>query len=203
MNCKLYLSGFPRKWQKAEIENFIQENFSKHGEYTTSVQYSPSNFGFFAFVNYNTILEASNAKDEMGSFQFYPNSRKRLYINYAKDKEHITFAKKSNLVIRSIKLGVEENQIKEKFQKFGEIEKVSLSTKTLRFDDGQEKKVGIGFIHFSNPSEAQVAFTGARSDPEIMELIDEEMLEKDPNFIHFARDKRHHGRKIPQALLQR
>lgn len=201
MNCELYLSNFPKQWKKEQIESFIQQNFSEFGEFTTSVQYSLNDLTYFAFVNYTSILEASNAKTQMEKFQFQ-NSKKKLYINYAKNKSYQKIAKKSSLVVKSIKGEIDENTVKEKFSKFGEIEKITLNKKDIDFN-GVKKNLGICFIHYSNPEEAREAFVGARRDEEIMAIVDEDMVAKEPNFIHFSKDKKHHGKKIPQSYLQR
>lgn len=201
MNCKLYLSGFPQGWAKEQIETFINDKFSEYGEITSSVQYSPSELKFFAFVNYQTLGEAVKAKEALDDFQFSENSRKKLYINYAKDKEHSKRAKKASLFVKSIKADTKESDVKEIFSNFGTVTSASLKSKTIKFQ-GADKQVCLCFINFASPEEASAAHAAAKSDPRVLEIIDEEILSADPNFIFFSRDK-NTRRKIPQAILQK
>lgn len=202
MNCKLYVTGFPKVWKSDEIEKYIQDKFTRFGEFTTSIQFSPSEFKFFAFVNYTFLTSAIDAKNALDNELIDERFKNRLYINFAKDKVHQKIVKKSSLFIKSIKEGTTEARVKQIFEKFGEVLHATLKEKKITVD-GQQKGVCFCFINFSNPSEAHNAYSTARSDPEVMEIIDTDLIIKDPNFIHFSKDKHHHGKKIPQAFLQR
>lgn len=201
MNCKLYLSGFPQTWAKEQIETFINEKFTEYGEMTSAVQYSPTELKFFAFVNYLTLNEAVKAKESMEGFQFSEKSQKKLYINYAKDKEHRRATKKMSLFVKSIKADVKESRVKEVFAKYGTVTSASLKTKTIKFQEA-DKQVCLCFINYGSPEEAANAHSSAKTDPEVLELIDEEILQTDQNFLFFTKDK-NNRRKIPQSFLQK
>lgn len=139
----LYLKEFPSSWKKEEIEAFIEEKFESYGKILSKAVLMDARLSkFFAFVCYESPEVAKKAQEEMNDFEIkttVENTEEggepkedvtKLYVNIAEPKSrrrkkliNELFKKKNetNIYIRSLRMDVKDEQIKEVFGKYGTI----------------------------------------------------------------------------------
>lgn len=144
-NLRLFVGNIPKSKSRDEI----REEFSKHCEglqeviiYSSPDDNKKRNRGF-AFLEFDSHKMASVAKRRIG------NGRTRVWgcdiiVDWADPQEepdNDTMEKVKVLYVRNLKADTTEEQIKEKFEKFGKVERV-------------KKIKDYGFVHFEERDHA-------------------------------------------------
>jgi RNA recognition motif-containing protein len=144
-NLRLFVGNIPKSKSKEEI----MEEFSKLSEcladviiYSSPDDSKKKNRGF-AFLEYQSHKDASVAKRRIG------NGRTRVWgcdiiVDWADPQEEPdddTMSKVKVLYVRNLKSEVSEDELREKFESYGKIERV-------------KKIKDYGFVHFENRDDA-------------------------------------------------
>jgi RNA recognition motif-containing protein len=149
-NVRLFVGNIPKNKSKEEI----LEEFSKHTDGLTDViiynspdDVKKKNRGF-AFLEYDSHKSASMAKHRIG------NGYTRVWgcdiiVDWAdplEEPDDETMSKVKVLYVRNLKSDVTEDQLREKFEQFGKVERV-------------KKVKDYGFIHFEDRDNALTAMS--------------------------------------------
>jgi polyadenylate-binding protein len=199
MNWKtnLYVKGFPKDWNKAKVEQFINDKFKPIG--TTSsicIVENPKLGRCFAFVAFEKDEKAAEA---IKSFNDIQVGNETLYVGYAQKKTERRrklaeeFAKQTNetnLFIKSLREDVTEETLKQIFSAYGEITSVAVqeSTRIPKSIESHGVKLKFGFINFKSDACAKKAFIEAKKSPEVKKLISE-FHNDSKDFLYFAQPK--------------
>ncbi|ELU17586.1 hypothetical protein CAPTEDRAFT_178834 [Capitella teleta] len=186
-NVRLFVGNIPKSKTREEII----EEFSKLTESLTDVivynvadDAKKKNRGF-AFLEYDSHKSASVAKRKLG------NGRQRVWncdiiVDWADPQEEPdeeTMSKVKVLYVRNLKQDVTEDQIREKFEVFGKVERV-------------KKIKDYGFVHFEEREHALAAMKDLNGKQELGEgSVMEISLAKPP-----TENKKKEQRKREQAF---
>ena len=138
-NLRLFVGNIPKSKSKEEIQDEIEkltENLREVIIYSSPDDPKKKNRGF-AFLEYQTHKDASVAKKKIG------NGRTRVFdcdiiVDWADPQEepdNTVMSKVKVLYVRNLKAEVTEEELKEKFDPYGKIERV-------------KKIKDYGFVHF-------------------------------------------------------
>ena len=188
----LYIKQFPDDWNKEKIENFLKEEFGKFGQIESLAAYEDHNLKkLYAFVSFATAEESSKASEEMNGKEIDGSI---LYVNVAQPKsvrhkqnikERMNFTNQTNIYIRSLKLDVTEADIKNAFEKYGEI--TSLCIKQWESNQpGKNLKKQFAFVNFKTPESARNVVQQYKNDDEINKLVE---TDKNDLYLFFAQNK--------------
>jgi len=150
-NVRLFVGNIPKSKSKEEIkEEFVKlsENLEDVIIYSSPDDSKKKNRGF-AFLEYSTHKDASVAKRRIG------NGRTRVWgcdiiVDWADPQEEPdteTMSKVKVLYVRNLKSDITEEQLKERFESYGKIERV-------------KKIKDYGFVHFEDRDAALKAMEG-------------------------------------------
>jgi RNA recognition motif-containing protein len=130
--CNMYIKDFPEDWKQPKIEAWLEEKFSEYGKIQSKAVFIDKNhYKFYAFVALDTPEAAKKAQEEVNGMEVGEGDVKgSLYVNIAIPRKHRMQMLQSqrekqknetNLYMRSLKVEVSEEQLKEVFGKYGEI----------------------------------------------------------------------------------
>lgn len=201
MRNNLYLKNFPASFSEEEVAKFIEESFGTFGKINSTCLKQDTKLGrFYAFVAFDKSEDAVSAVSSFSGFDFggkIPEGEDGLFVDFAQSKiqrrrmlknKHLKFKNQTNLYIKSIKKDVTSEQLKTIFQKWGTINSVCLKTHNFSGKKAAvtpTSELQFGFVNFPNAEEAKLAFSQAKNDDEVLNLIDLSVKTKD-DFIHFA-----------------
>lgn len=201
VQTNLYMKNFPLKWTKERIEEFITKELSKNGTITSSdvkqLKTEDSVERYYAYVNYETDAEAKKVIDEYNdkALDGHTDKEEKFYVTYLMPKKFrqeklkkkfLTEKNLTNLYIRSLKLDVTVEMLREAFLKYGNITSVCVKEGNPNvIQDNINLK--FGFINFKNEEDAQEAFLSGKKDTDITALIHETKLNS--KFLYFAQPK--------------
>lgn len=165
-NVNEYTNIFVKNLDKSVTEDQLREMFVKFGEIQSCVIMKDEKDGSkgFGFINFTDHEAAIAAVDEMNNKEV---EGKKLYVGRAQKKnerqatlkekfeklkiERATKYQGVNVYVKNLDESIDEDQLKQEFAKFGEIQ----SCVVMRDDKGISR--GFGFVCFSQPEEAENA----------------------------------------------
>lgn len=195
----LYVKNFPAAWNKEKVESELRGMFNQFGDISCMGVYDNTSregkVSHFAFVAYESVehaekaIEALNNKELEGKVE----DEESLFVDYAQSKtqrremlkkKHLTYQSVTNLYIKSLKEEVTEEQLLEVFKKWGTVTSICLKSAKNQIS----KDLKFGFVNYQSREEATMAYTEAKKDEQLKELIDPSHF---PNvdFIYYAQPK--------------
>ena len=201
VQTNLYLKNFPAKWTKDRIVEFINKELGSFGTITSTdvkqLKLGSDGDKYYAYVNYETedvakqVIEQFNDK----TFDDHDENEEKLYVAYLMPKgfrqetlkkKFLTEKNLTNLYIRSLKLDVTADSLREAFLKYGNITSVCVKEGNPKvIQDNINLK--FGFVNFKNEEDAQEAFLSGKKDEDIMALIHQSKINS--KFLYFAQPK--------------
>uniref|UniRef100_A0A0C9RIN6 Polyadenylate-binding protein n=1 Tax=Wollemia nobilis TaxID=56998 RepID=A0A0C9RIN6_9CONI len=187
---------FIKNLEKDVTEELLSEKFSKHGKIVNIVIMKDENGNSkgFGFVNFDNPDDAKKAVESMDGSQL---GSKVIYVGRAQKKaeraqilrrqfeekrqERILKYQGSNVYVKNIDDGVDDEELQTIFGQYGTI----VSTKIMRDDKGISK--GFGFVCFGTPEEANKALAE----------LSGHMLHNKPLYVAIAQRK-----EVRRAQLQ-
>lgn len=193
----LYLKSFPDSFDEPKVREFIKEAFKDYGDIESVGIFRDNKLNkIYAFVAFQDGDKAKEAAKMLNGHEF--DEGVTLYVDFAQSKtqrkrmlkqKHQKFKNETNLYIRSLKVDVTEEQLKQVFSKYGAIN--STCIKKHKFPSkttDEDKELQFGFVNFPNIDEAKAAYTNAKKDEEIKDLIHPSAHDKG-DFIFYAQPK--------------
>ena len=195
----LYVKNFPASWDREKIDSELNGMFSEFGEISCMGVYeyknSENKVSFFAFVAYESVENAEKAIASLNNKELEGKDEKEepLYVDYAQSKtqrremlkkKHLTYQSVTNLYIKSLKEDVTEAQLREVFEKWGDVTSICIKDAKNQIS----KDLKFGFVNYQTREQATKAYTEAKKDETLKELIDPTHF---PNidFIYYAQPK--------------
>lgn len=193
----VFLKNFPTGWSQEQVQQFIDTKMASFGEITSSaVKFNEKNNNHFAFANYKNEADAQKALDEMRSFEVdgtilevVSAIKKRLRSKMLSEK-HAKATNDTNLFIRSLNADVTLEQIQEIFGQFGEITSSTIrkAEKVPRVFAEKNIELQFAYVNFATAEAANKAFSMAKKDKAVLELINEHH-DMRKEFISFFQSK--------------
>lgn len=195
----LYVKNFPASWTQEKIEQELDGLFNEFGTITCKGTYPYKNGenreSYFAFVAYETVEAAEKAIEALKEKELEGKAEDEegLYVDYAQSKtqrremlkkKHLTYQSVTNLYIKSLKVEVTEDQLREVFEKWGKVTSVCIKNAKTSIS----KDLNFGFVNFSSVEEASKAYAEAKKDETLKNLIDSSHF---PNidYVYYAQSK--------------
>lgn len=200
----LYIKQFPKSWNKERIDQFLTTEFESCGEITSIGVFESKANSFYAFVAFG---KGSSAELAITKFDKMPLEEAVLHVCQALtkgkrkivlEKERLANPQHTNIFIKSIKLGVTQEQVTNVFKKYGDITSTFLKTCFILAPRNQmpfnptaqpvisPQQLQFGFVNFLNDESAQKALSEYKKDPELKELVSHE---GDGQFVFMAQTK--------------
>jgi len=184
----LYIKHLPKGIPKDEIELMIVEVFSKYGTIeSTLVEKNPKLDEYFGFVCFSNYESAKNALEDLQKNPITLRGAKdQLFVSWYESKEE---RKKnddrSNLYLRNLKLLVNEELLKARFDRFGKIKSILVKEWC---PDGKTPQSKFAYCAFFNTEDAEKAVKQGPKIKDIQELF----LNSNEVFItyHLTKEKR-------------
>ncbi len=135
----LYMKNFPKNFNKEKIEEFLNKDVTEIGKITSSGIFDKDINGekkFFAFVAFEEQDQAKAVVDKFNNHKFTEEDLP-LYVGFAQNKKQRkeelrkafqTGTNQTNIYIRSLKPDVDENAIRQVFEKYGPITSICIKT---------------------------------------------------------------------------
>lgn len=194
----LYIKQFPDSMNQKQIEDFIDEKFSKFGKIASrGVFQDPKINKHYSFVAFEDADKAKEAQAAMNDYQF-PGTEDKLFVDFAQTKfqrrqlleqQHLKSVNETNIYIRSLKKGTTENEIRTVFGKYGPISSICVKENELPGLVGGDKKVlGYAFINFENAPDARQCMIEGKRDNDVLALLDP-YHDRSVEFLFFAQSK--------------
>ena len=196
----LYLKNFPKDFDEPKIREFIQSSFGEYGDIGCIGIFRDKKLGlYYAFVAFKNGEEAKEAVSALNGHDFSGLADGNLYVDFAQQKaqrrkmlkqKHMKYKNETNLYVRSIRPDVTPEEFLNAFKKYGQINSSCLKGHKFpgKGNQGSEKELQFGFVNFPKIDEAKEAFTQAKADEEVLNLIDPAHREKS-EFIFYAQPK--------------
>lgn len=188
--CNLYIKNFPDGWDEARCEAYIKSTFG--GKYGMIQQMKVGTDNKlnkkYAFVLLETEDLAQQALKEMNNIVI-EDTNEKLYVNLAQNREvrrrelqknNAQHKNDTNLFIKSLLQNVTEDKITEVFSRYGKITSTLLRDKIVQTKDATAP-AKYGYINFETPQEAANAYQNAKTDPEVLKLLNNTI----PNYREF------------------
>lgn len=128
--CNLYIKDFPEKWDMLTIEDWLVKNFAAFGNIQSKAVFVDKNHKkFYAFVALDSPEAAEKAQQEINGKEVKDGEDSSvIYVNIAipksrrmRQNQRARKKNETNIYVRSLRLEVTEERLKEVFQKYGEI----------------------------------------------------------------------------------
>eukprot|EP00252_Welwitschia_mirabilis_P027288 TRINITY_DN9327_c0_g1_i1.p1 TRINITY_DN9327_c0_g1~~TRINITY_DN9327_c0_g1_i1.p1 ORF type:complete len:684 (+),score=183.24 TRINITY_DN9327_c0_g1_i1:175-2226(+) len=148
-NETLYVRNVCRTWTKEALKNKVKEYGIDNVEELTLVD-DPKEAGKnrgFAFLEFNTHLEASNAFKRLQRRDVFLGTNVRAKVAFAEsgiEPDEEVMAQVKSIFVDGVPPEWDESQAKEKFQTFGEIEEIQLARNMPK-----AKRKDFAFISFA------------------------------------------------------
>jgi len=172
-NTNLYIKGLPAKSSKDEVQNLINQEFSKYGTILSHMAQQSKDGKWFAFVCYQDSKSAEEAiknlhgSHVMGDEPLYVAwHQSRHERDFELKKNYANVKNENNLYVRNLKPEVTKEMLKQAFTAFGEVGSAEVKQTTIK-----NESRSYGFISFKVPQDAAKAQADGGKSDEIKNLF--------------------------------
>ena len=209
----IYLKIFPKSWDKLEIKNFIDLEFSKLGQIKKIDIFenylAENEIRYTASVNYEKEDSAKKAVEELNNKKLFDEENKiysKLFVDYLKNKEERKLSILENekekdektLYLKGLKKEINQEEIKKSFSKFGNI--INFNIKRIESIKFKGRFKTIGYIIYENSDMCSNAFFEGQKDLQIRNLFKDFFLNND-DYIYFYSKKNSEDLEIKKNIL--
>lgn len=187
LKTNLYIKNFPQHWEQADVEKHLREAFGGLGAIACSAVKEHRTLQgerrFYAFVAYETEEAAKQAIEQFHEKFLAPEKKAEgeepLYVVYVQPKrvrqaqlakEHLNYRNTTNLLVRSLKDSVTEEELLRVFGKYGKITSCLCREARPAFLGGAET-MRFAYVNFASGDDANEAYLKGKRDAEVRALL--------------------------------